>query len=47
MSQLGELSGCEMHLSHMPGSSDETGLRRLGINVTSEPVFANRNLFME
>ena len=22
-------------------------LRRLGINVTSEPVFANRNLFME
>ena len=47
LSKLGELSGCEMHLSHMPGGSDETGLRRLGINVTSEPVFANRNLFME
>ena len=45
--KLGELAGCEMHLSHMPGSGDESGLRRLGINVTSEPVFANRNLFME
>ena len=45
--RLGELKDCEMHLSHMPGGSDESALRRLGINVTSEPVFANRNLFME
>ena len=45
--KLGELKGCEMHLSHMPGGSDEAGLRRLGVNMTSEPVFANRNLFME
>ena len=26
---------------------DETALRKLGINITSEPVFASRNIFME
>ena len=47
MKQLAKLNGCEMHSSHIPTGGDEVGLKRLGINLTSEPVFASRNLFME
>lgn len=47
LEQLDKLRGCEMHISHIPPSGDETGLRKLGINLTSEPVFTSRNLFME
>ena len=38
---------CEMHISHLPTAGDESGLRKLGINLTSEPRFTSRNLFME
>ena len=44
--KLAELRGCEMHLTHIPPPGDEAGLRQLGINVTSEPVFASKNLFV-
>ena len=47
MAQLEKVRGCEMHMSHIPPAGDETGLRKLGINLTSEPVFTSRNLFME
>lgn len=47
MHKLSLLAGCEMHISHLPTAGDETGLRKLGIRLTSEPVFASRNLFME
>jgi uncharacterized protein (UPF0371 family) len=46
LDKLKELKGCEMHLTHMPTPGDETGLRRLGINLTSDPVFASKNLFI-
>jgi len=46
LEKLKELKGCEMHLTHMPTPGDETGLRRLGINLTSDPVFASKNLFL-
>ncbi len=41
---LKELRCCEMHLTHLPTPGDEAGLRRLGINLTSEPNFASKNL---
>jgi uncharacterized protein (UPF0371 family) len=44
MEQLKALSGCEMHSTHIPTSGDEAGLKRLGINVTSDPLFPTRNL---
>jgi uncharacterized protein (UPF0371 family) len=44
MEQLKALSGCEMHSTHIPTPGDEAGLKRLGINVTSEPLFPTRNL---
>lgn len=46
LDKLKDLKGCEMHLTHMPTSGDETGLRRLGINLTCDPVFASKNLFI-
>jgi uncharacterized protein (UPF0371 family) len=34
-----------MHITHIPTRGDEEGLRRLGINVTSDSNFSSRNLF--
>lgn len=45
--RLPELRGCQMHLTHLPTPGDEAGLRKLGINLTSDPVFASRRLFVE
>jgi len=45
MEQLKELQGCEVHMTHMPTPGDEAGLRRLGVNLTSEPNFATKSLF--
>lgn len=41
-----DLSGCEAHMSHIPSSGDWKGLRKMGMNVTSEPKFATTNMFM-
>ena len=46
MEKLEELRGCEMHLTHIPTPGDEAGLRRLGVNLTSDPNFATRSLFV-
>ncbi|MFN2299613.1 MAG: DUF1846 domain-containing protein [Anaerolineales bacterium] len=44
VARLKDLRCCEMHLTHLPTSGDEAGLRRLGVNLTSEPQFAGKNL---
>ena len=44
--KLGELAGCEIHMTHIPTPGDEAGLRRLGVNLTSDPSFATRCLFV-
>ena len=46
LEKLKELQGCEAHLTHMPTPGDEAGLRRLGVNLTSDPNFATKNLFI-
>ncbi|MBN2158121.1 MAG: DUF1846 domain-containing protein [Spirochaetes bacterium] len=46
MKMLKELKGCEMHMTHIPTPGDEAGLRKLGINVTTEPNFSTRSLFI-
>jgi uncharacterized protein (UPF0371 family) len=46
MKQLPRLSGCEVHLTHLPPPGDERGLRRLGVNVTCDPSFATDKLFV-
>ena len=45
MAKLTELRGCEAHLTHMPSSGDESGLRSLGIYVTCDPLFSSRRLY--
>jgi len=43
--KLKELSGCEVHMTHIPTPGDEAGLRKLGVNLTSDPDFATKRLF--
>ncbi len=46
LEKIHELRGCEVHLTHIPTPGDETGLRRLGVNLTCDASFATQNLFM-
>jgi len=40
------LSGCEVHLTHMPAPGDEAGLRKLRVNVTCDPEFSSKSLYI-
>lgn len=45
LKQLKLLKGTDAHLTHIPSNGDEAGLRKLGINVTSNPKYASKQLF--
>jgi uncharacterized protein (UPF0371 family) len=42
LEKLKSLRGCEAHITHMPTPGDEAGLRRLGVNLTSEPKYSTK-----
>ncbi len=44
--KLKELAGCDVHLTHIPTPGDADGLRKLGLNATSEPEFATKHLYV-
>ena len=44
--KLKELNGCEVHMTHIPTPGDAAGLRKMGVNLTSDPDFYTNNLFM-
>jgi len=46
LEKLKELRDCEVHMTHIPSPGDEAGLRRIGVNLTSDPSFATKNLFV-
>lgn len=46
MKKLGQLRGCQMHMTHIPTPGDEVGLKRLGVNLTTDGKFSSRNLFI-
>jgi len=46
LEKLTDIRGCEVHLTHIPTPGDEMGLRRLGVNLTSDPTFSSKNLFV-
>ncbi len=46
LEKVKELRNCEAHLTHMPTPGDEAGLRKLGINLTSDPDFSSKSLFI-
>ena len=43
--KLQELRGCEVHMTHMPTPGDEAGMRKLGVNLTSDPGYSSHTLF--
>ncbi|MBF0217349.1 MAG: DUF1846 domain-containing protein [Candidatus Omnitrophica bacterium] len=46
MEKLKDLKGCDVHITHMPTPGDEAGLRKLGVNLTSDPNFATTSLYV-
>lgn len=46
LEKLKDLRGCEVHMTHIPTPGDEAGLKRLGINLTSDPNFSSKDLFV-
>jgi uncharacterized protein (UPF0371 family) len=44
MGGLKELKGCDVHMTHIPTPGDEAGLRKLGVNLTSDTNFATSSL---
>jgi uncharacterized protein (UPF0371 family) len=45
LEHLKGLQGCEVHSTHIPTPGDEEGLRKLGVNLTSDPQFSSHSLF--
>ncbi len=45
MKKIKVLRNCEVHMTHIPSPGDEAGLRRIGINLTSDPNFSTNSLF--
>lgn len=45
MKQLPLLSGCQMHTTTILSPADERTLRRLGLEVTCEPIYSTKKLF--
>ncbi len=43
---LKDIKGCEVHITHIPTPGDEAGLRKLGVNLTSDPNFSTKSLFI-
>ena len=47
VNKLAALRGCEAHITHIPTPGDEAGLRKLGVNLTCDPNFASKDLFVD
>lgn len=45
--KLPELNGCEVHLTHMMGSGDAEGLRKIGVRATTDPFYPTKKLFVQ
>jgi uncharacterized protein (UPF0371 family) len=46
INKLVELKGCEMHMTHIPTPGDEVGLKRLGVNLTTDGKSSSHDLFV-
>ena len=45
MEKLKALKNCEVHLTHIPTPGDEAGLRKIGVNLTSDAIFSQELSF--
>jgi len=46
LDKMKELQGCEVHITHIPTPGDDSGLRRFGINLTTDPNFTSKHLLV-
>jgi uncharacterized protein (UPF0371 family) len=46
LEKLEVLRDCEVHLTHIPTPGDEAGLRKLRINLTCDPEYSSKSLFI-
>lgn len=46
MEKLKHLRFCEVHLTHIPTLGDEAGLRKLKVNLTCDPEYSSKSLFI-
>jgi len=44
--KLKDLQNCEVHLTHIPTPGDEAGFRKLHVNLTCDPEFSSKSLFL-
>ncbi len=47
LDKLEDLKDCELHCTHMLVDGDEAEIRKLGINMTSDPLFLSNYLYMK
>lgn len=45
LDKLNDLRGCEVHMTHIPTPGDEAGLKRLGINLTTDLNFSDGSFY--
>ena len=45
MNQLNKLKGCDVHTTVILSQVDEATFKKLGLNVTSEPVYETKNVY--
>ncbi|MDX9881314.1 MAG: DUF1846 domain-containing protein [Prolixibacteraceae bacterium] len=46
LEKLKDLRGCEVHTTHIPTPGDEAGFRKLEVNLTCDPEFSGKSLFI-
>lgn len=46
LENLKGLQGCEVHTTHIPTPGDEAGFRKLKVNLTCDPQFSGKSLFI-
>ncbi len=46
VTQLNALRDCEVHMTRISTPGDEAGLRKLGVNITCDPEFSTKSLFI-
>ncbi len=46
LENLKNLKNCEIHLTHIPTPGDDAGLRKLQVNLTCDPEFSTKSLFI-
>jgi len=46
LEKLKLLRDCEVHLTHIPTPGDEAGLRKIKVNVTCDPEYSGKSLFI-